>query len=84
MSTLVLSPQLVQILEAASQLVDVTDSAALLLVVEQRLDWSRLRDLLGTRTVLIASDDESHLVGVADHGMSRIMIDVTGLPVHER
>ncbi|HAU49359.1 MAG TPA: hypothetical protein DCW57_09805, partial [Planctomycetaceae bacterium] len=73
-----------QILEAASQLVDVTDSAALLLVVEQRLDWSRLRDLLGTRTVLIASDDESHLVGVADHGMSRIMIDVTGLPVHER
>tara|TARA_Y100000991_G_scaffold135324_1_gene101990 strand:- start:863 stop:1684 length:822 start_codon:yes stop_codon:yes gene_type:complete len=74
----------VQILEAASQLVDVTDSAALLLVVEQRLDWSRLRDLLGTRTVLIASDDESHLVGVSDHGMSRIMIDVTGLPVHER
>ena len=84
MSTLVLSPQLVQILEAASQLVDVTDSAALLLVVEQRLDWSRLRDLLSTQTVLIASDDESHLVGVTDHGMGRIMIDVTGLPVHER
>ena len=46
-----------------------TDSAALLLVVEQRLDWSRLRDLLSTQTVLIASDDESHLVGVTDHGM---------------
>ena len=84
MSTQVLSQQLVQILEAASQLVDVTDSAALLLVVEQRLDWSRLRGLLGTRTVLVASDDESHLAGVTDHGMSRIMIDVTGLPVHER
>jgi len=77
MSTQVLSQQLVQILEAASQLVDVTDSAALLLVVEQRLDWSRLRGLLGTRTVLVASDDESHLAGVTDHGMSRIMIDVT-------
>jgi DNA integrity scanning protein DisA with diadenylate cyclase activity len=74
----------VQILEAASQLVDVTDSAALLLVVEQRLDWSRLRGLLSTQTVLIASDDESHLAGVTDHGMGRIMIDVAGLPVHER
>ena len=50
MSTQVLSQQLVQILETASRLVDVTDSAALLLVVEQRLDWSRLRDLLGTRS----------------------------------
>ena len=84
MSTLVLSPQLVQILEAASQLVDVTKSAALLIVVEQRLDWSRLRDLLGALTVLIASDDAAHLVGVTDHGMDRVMIDVAGLPVHER
>ena len=58
MSTLALSQQLIQILEAASHLVDVTNSAALLLVVEQRLDWARLRDLLGTLTVLIASDDE--------------------------
>ena len=84
MSTLVLSPQLVQILEAASHLVDVTNSAALLIVVEQRLDWSRLRDLLGALTVLIASDDAAHLVGVTDHGMERVMIDVAGLPVHER
>ena len=37
MSTQVLSQQLVQILEAASQLVDVTDSAALLLVVSNDL-----------------------------------------------
>ena len=84
MSTLALSQQLIQILEAASHLVDVTNSAALLLVVEQRLDWARLRELLGTQTVLIASDDESHLMGVTEQGMGRVMIDVTGLPVHER
>ncbi len=84
MSTFVLSPQLVQLLEAASQLVEVTKSAALLLVVEQRLDWARLRDLLGTLTVLIASEDEGHLTGVADHGMERVLLDVAGLPVHER
>lgn len=84
MSTPALSQQLIQILEAASHLVDVTNSAALLLVVEQRLDWARLRDLLGTQTVLIASDDESHLMGVTEQGMGRVMIDVTGLPVHER
>ena len=84
MSTLVLSRQLQQLLEAASRLVEVSDSAALLLMVEQRLDWARLRDAVGTPTVLVASEDEAHLVGVSDHGMEQVLLDVAGLPVHER
>jgi DNA integrity scanning protein DisA with diadenylate cyclase activity len=84
MSTHVLSRQLQQLLEAAARLVEVTESAALLLVVEQRLDWARLRDVLGTLTVLIAAEDEAHLAGVSDHGMERVLLDVAGLPVHER
>jgi diadenylate cyclase len=78
------SPQLEQLLGTAARLVDETDAAAILLMVDERLDWERIRQVAGTGPVLVAADAESELAGASDHGMTPVTIDVAGLPVHER
>jgi len=78
------SPQLEQLLGTAARLVDETDAAAILLMVDERLDWERIRQVVGTGPMLVAADAESELAGASDHGMTPVTIDVAGLPVHER
>ncbi|MFM8707974.1 MAG: hypothetical protein ACKOHK_07805, partial [Planctomycetia bacterium] len=84
MTTVNLSPQLEQLLDVAVRLHEATASEALLLLVEQRLDWERIRGLAGAAPVLVAADDDSHLAHVSEHGLRGVRLDVAGLPVHER
>ncbi len=79
-----ISPQLAQVLEAAARLCEATSSEAVLLMVEQRFDWEQVRQLTGTVPVLVAADDDAELAGTAEHGLKKILLDVTGLPVQER
>ena len=79
-----LSPQLASLIDNAARLVEATSAEALLLLVGQRLDWERIRQQAGTGTVLVAADEESVLGGATDHGLRTIVLDVAGLPVHER
>ena len=79
-----ITPQLAQVLEAAARLCEATTSEAILLMVDQRLDWERVRQLTGTVPVLVAADDEAHLAGADEHGLKQVVLDVAGLPVHER
>ena len=79
-----ISPQLAQLLDAAARLCEATASEAILLLVDQRLDWEQVRRLTGTVTVLVAADDEADLSGTTDHGLKKMPLDVAGLPVHER
>lgn len=79
-----LSPQLQQLLDAATRLVAETSSEAILLLAEQQLDWARVRAVTGTAAVLVAADDEADLAGATDHGLRAVALDVSGLPVHER
>jgi len=84
MTSVNLSQQLEQLLEVAARLYEATASEAMLLLVEQRLDWERVRSFAGAAPVLVAADDEAHLAGVSDHGLRGVPLDVAGLPVHER
>ena len=84
MTSLDISPQLEHLLEAGVRLFESTASDAILLLVDRRLDWERVRSIVGSDPVLIAADEEGHLVGVADHGFREVLLDVAGLPVHER
>ena len=84
MSTPELSPQLEHLLESGARLCESTGSHALLLLVDQRIDWERVRALVGGTPVLVAADEEAHLAGAADHGLRQVLLDVAGLPVHER
>ena len=79
-----LSPQLEQLLDAGSRLCEATGAEALLLLVDQRLDWERVRERAGGASMLVAADEEEHLEGAADHGLEPVLLDVAGLPVHER
>jgi DNA integrity scanning protein DisA with diadenylate cyclase activity len=79
-----LSPQLHQLLDAATRLVAESASEAILVLAEQRLDWSRVREVTGTAVVLVAADDETDVAGAADHGLRAVTLDVGSLPVHER
>ena len=68
MTTVNISPQLEQLLDVAVRLHEATASEALLLLVEQRLDWERIRSLTGGAPVLVAADDDAHLAQVSEHG----------------
>ena len=78
------TPQLERLLDVAVRLFESTAAEAILLLVDQRLDWSRVRQLASSGPVLVAADEESHLAGAVDHGLKPVTLDVAGLPVHER
>jgi DNA integrity scanning protein DisA with diadenylate cyclase activity len=78
------TPQLERLLDAAVRLFESTSAEAILLLVEQQLDWERVRHLAGSTPVLVSADHESHLEGAGDHGLRRVPLDVAELPVHER
>jgi len=84
MSTPDLSSQMEHLLEAGSRLRETSGADALLLLVDQQLDWGRVRELVGNASILGAADEEAHLEGTADHGLKPVLLDVAGLPVHER
>jgi diadenylate cyclase len=84
MSTLEFSSQLEHLLEVAARLHESSGADAVLLLVDQRTDWERVTLLVGSARVLVAADEESHLAGASDHGLKPILLDVAGLPVHER
>lgn len=84
MTSPALSPQLEQLLETAARLREGTAADALLLLVDQALDWDRIRAVIGTAPMLVAADEEEHLDGTVDHGFRPVLLDVSGLPVHER
>jgi len=77
-------PQFEQLLESAVRLYEATAAEAVMVLVEERLDWGHLRALMGSVPLLVAADDEAHLVGAAEHGLRPVSLDVAGLPVHER
>jgi diadenylate cyclase len=79
-----LSPQLQQLLAAATRLVAETASQAILVLAEQRLDWPRVRAITGTAAVLVAAEEEATVAGASDHGLRAVTLDVGSLPVHER
>ena len=84
MSVADVTPQLERLLETAVRLFESTTAEAILILVEERLNWSRIRELAHSGPVLVAADDAAHLEGAADHGMKQVTLDVAGLPVHER
>jgi diadenylate cyclase len=84
MSSLEFTPQLQHLLEVGSRLFESTGADAMLLLVDQRIDWEQVHALVGNAPMLVAADEEAHLHGAAEQGLKQVLLDVAGLPVHER
>jgi DNA integrity scanning protein DisA with diadenylate cyclase activity len=84
MTTVDLSRHHEHLLESGTRLCEATASDAVLLLVDQRLDWERVRRIVGSTPMLVAADEDPHLEGAAEHGLRQVLLDVAGLPVHER
>jgi DNA integrity scanning protein DisA with diadenylate cyclase activity len=78
------TPQLEQILGTAARLYELTDAEAILILVEDQLDWAQVRQLTGTVPLLVAADEEADLAGAAEHQLRAVVLDIADLPVHER
>ncbi len=78
------TPQLEQILDTAVRLYESTAAEAILLLVDERLEWLRLREVTAAVPLIVAADDEADVVGAVEHGLRQVILDVAGLPVHER
>jgi DNA integrity scanning protein DisA with diadenylate cyclase activity len=77
-------PQLEHLLELAARLYATSGAEAVLLLVDGRLDWGRVREHAGSVPLLVAADDQADLVGAEEHALRTVVLDVAGLPVHER
>ncbi len=71
-------------LEIANRLLETTESDAVLILIDHRLDWPRLREIFGSANVLVAADEAQMLEGSDDLGIRKVVLDVAELPVHER
>jgi DNA integrity scanning protein DisA with diadenylate cyclase activity len=57
---------------------------ALLLLVERRIDWEKLRTALGDVHVLLAADAAALLTGALEHGFPAVELNLPDSPVYER
>jgi diadenylate cyclase len=71
--------------EIALRLARHEDADALLFLLESPLDWGKLRDLVGkNQKVLLASDQEEHLLGAKDYEFGTVLLNIPDSPVYER
>ena len=79
-----ISVQLEHLLDTAVHLYSISNGDALLLLIDQALDWEMVRERIGDVTALVAADDARLLKGIQVFGFTEVLLDITDLPVHER
>ncbi len=70
--------------DIAMRLAQHEDADALLFLLENPLDWKKLRQITGQQRVLLASDHEEHLIGAKDFDFDTVLLNIPDSPVYER
>jgi len=70
--------------EMAAGLSESVSADAVLLLLEGRADWQRLRKLAGERELLLAADNAEQLEGAKEAGLEGVVLDMANAPVYER
>lgn len=68
----------------ATQLATQEEADALVLMVERKLDWERLRQAIGGMHMLLAANDATHLSGAVEHGFPIVELNLPDSPIYER
>ena len=66
------------------ELAKVTEADAVLVWVEEPVDWEVLKKRAGELTVLVASDQEENIEGAVDAGLDVLSMDLMDSPVPEK
>ena len=73
-----------RMLDVATRLAETCEAEALLIMVEQAIDWENLRSAVGSHKVLVAADEAEHLTGAKEAGMDAVALDMAQSPVFDK
>ncbi len=78
--------QLLSVLEAATNVAGKIDADAMLILLEEGLDWERLRQEVGSniKKVIVATDHLEELEGAAEAGLIPLALNKEQSPLLER
>ncbi len=68
----------------ALQLSKAIDADALLLVVENPMDWEQVKKLTGRRTLLVAGDTNEQLAGAHEAELDTVLLNMPEAPVYDK
>lgn len=68
----------------AVQLSALTDSDALLVLLEGPTDWDELKRQAGEETIVIAADLDEQVTGAADVGLDVVLLNMVDTPVYDK
>lgn len=77
-----LTGQFATIYDLAVRLATGTDADALLLLLEAPTDWEKLKKRSGAEKMLVAADTAEQLQGAEEHGLSTVVLNMSGNPVY--
>ena len=84
MKTLRFSEHFQTIFDLAARLSRTVSADALLLLVENPMDWDQLKGLAGKEKLLVAADIASQVEGAAEAGLSTVLLKMADAPVYEK
>jgi DNA integrity scanning protein DisA with diadenylate cyclase activity len=82
--TLRFSEQFETIFDLAAKLSRAVDADALMLLIENPMDWEQLKELAGTEKLLVAADVAAQVEGAAEAGLSTVLLKMADAPVYEK
>ena len=68
----------------AIRLSETVDADAVLLLLEGKADWARLKKLSGDTKTLVAADTADELLGAREGGLEPVVVDMPDSPVYDR
>ena len=84
MKTLRFSEQFETIFDLAAKLSRAVDADALMLLIENPMDWEQLKELAGTEKLLVAADVAAQVEGAVEAGLSTVLLKMADAPVYEK
>lgn len=84
MSPAKISDEFATFLRLAVDLYKATESDAVLIMLEGPLDWALLRKKTSKQTVILASDEEAHLVGAEEAGFGTVLVNLPAATIYEK
>lgn len=79
-----ISEELQTLLSAALRLAKSVEADALLVMVDEPLDWQQLKKKTRGGKVLVAADTEEQLAGAEEQGLVTVVLENAATPVHDK